>query len=159
MVTLEMVLEELNQYPSEMLTRFTGASVQAISDLEKKISRPLPENYKRFLQACNGFRIGYSGAILGIHGDNESLDVYDNYRWETESAAHPLNPDLLPVSPNGLGDFYCLNLQQLSTSGEDCPVIFWKHDGRGQKHWPVAAPGFVEFVWQSLQQLRVKITA
>lgn len=159
MVTLEMVLEELNQYPTEVLTRFGGASAAAVSELEQKIARPLPENYKRFLQACNGFRIGYSGAILGIHVDNESLDVYDNYRWETESAAHPLNPGLLPVSPNGLGDFYCLNLQQLSASGDDCPVVFWKHDGRGSKHWPVAAPGFVEFVWQSLQQLRVKITA
>ncbi len=151
MAQFEAILATLKANGGEETTLYEGVSEAQLASLEKQLGYSLPLTYKQFLQTCNGFRLGFTKALFGIH-ENESLDLYANYRWETKESSHPLKKHLLPIAPNGLGDYYCLDLKTVSSSGEESDVVFWQHDNFRSKSFPVFAEDFQTFITRFLQE-------
>lgn len=152
MAQFEAILATLKAAGETEKTIYEGVSEEQVVALEKQLGYSLPLSYKQFLQTCNGFRLGFTKALFGIH-ENESLDIYANYRWETKESSQPLKKHLLPVAPNGLGDYYCLDLKTVSPSGKESKVVFWQHDNFRSKSFPVFAENFQTFITRFLQEL------
>ncbi|MEL6822330.1 MAG: SMI1/KNR4 family protein, partial [Calditrichota bacterium] len=117
---------EIQKYNSEVITTYPGINNQTILDLEVKLKSRLPGDFKRFLTIINGFEL-MSDIIYGIHNDPK-MGLYNNYVWELKESNNPIYHYLLPISPNGFGDHYCLDLNSLSEDATRCEVVFWQHD-------------------------------
>jgi cell wall assembly regulator SMI1 len=149
-ITMDMILAELKKYNPNACTMFPGASDDDIADLEDKIGYMLPYNFKEFLKQCNGLGLT-SETIYGIH-TKRHLDLFDNYICEKDEAGNPIWSHLLPISPDGFGNHYCLDLNTLTEDKSECKVIFWQHDYEFSKDDPpdVDAETFLDFVWKVL---------
>ncbi len=127
MANLNQILSELKKFDKSLYQFFEAAKQETIFDFEKKLGYYLPKDFKEFLLFSNGAIILMED-ILGVNTDLIYLDIYSTYFFETKEAGNPMPEYLLPISPNGRGDHYCLDLNSLDKTGEICNVVFWQHD-------------------------------
>ena len=161
MITLDVILKELQRYGHDFVLLYPGTNDTAIKGLELKMGRSLPGNFKKFLKKCNGFEI-LSDRIYGIHSNDsidlyqKAFDLYGNYLWEKDESNNPIWPHLLPIAPDGRGNHYCLDLNTLSEDKTECKVIFWQHDYDFSKDDPpdIDTETFLEFLWKLLIEIR-----
>jgi cell wall assembly regulator SMI1 len=161
MVTLDMIITELQKYNQYACTMFKGATGIEIKTLESNLGLLLPGSFKSFLIKCNGLEL-MSETIYGIYTDESldriirALDLYEIYKWEKDEAGNPIWPHLLPISPNGRGDHYCLDLSTLTEDKSECKVVFWQHDYEFSDEYPplVEADTFLEFLWNLLMEIK-----
>ncbi|MGH1364165.1 MAG: SMI1/KNR4 family protein [Calditrichia bacterium] len=123
---LENVIKEIFKYDNA-ITLDSEVSEGEILSLESKLGQSLPTDFKSFLKRINGLEM-FSESIYGIYKNKPGLDLYSNYLWELEESDNPILPHLLPISPDGFGNHYCLDLKSLYDNGDYCNVIFWQHD-------------------------------
>ena len=130
-------------------------------DLELKLGYQLPGSFKEFIIRCNGFGI-MSDHVYGIYTGSKwskvekAMDLYENYLWEKDESGNPIWPHLLPISPDGFGNHYCLDLKTLTEDKTECKVVFWQHDYEFSEDDPpdVETNSFLEFVWNLLMEIK-----
>ena len=127
MNTLENIIAEIKKIDNEISTIYLGINEIKINDLEDRLGMKFPKEFKDFLNLCNGFEI-MSDKIYGIHPEDKNLDLFSNYMWEKEESGNPIYKYLLPISPDGFGNHYCLDLTTLDENKETCKIVFWQHD-------------------------------
>lgn len=120
---LESLCNEIQKYHSPAIITYPGVDSKSILDLEAKLKNRLPDDFKQFLAFTNGCELG-GDTIFGIH-DNPGMGLYNNYIWELKESGDPIYPYLLPLTPNGRGDHYCLDLHTLIDDATSCEVVFW----------------------------------
>ena len=126
-MTIINLITEVQKYSSEISSFNPGVDIKKISELEQNLGYKLPNSFKNFLSKCNGFSI-FGDQIYGIHNDDKNIDLLSNYLFEKNEAKNPIFDYLLPITPDGFGNHYCLNLNTVTESGEECKVVFWQHD-------------------------------
>ena len=91
---------------------------------EKKFDLKLTEEFKYIFRKHNGFYLGHEVLGLGKEFGGNSLDkVYALMQPHFQK----FTPNkILPFSPDGAGNYYCLNLDNLQR--ESCSVLFYQHD-------------------------------
>lgn len=148
MKTLNEVLSELNKFDKSLYGFYEGAGLDLISKFEKKINYDLPIDFKEFLVFSNGANILFE-TIMGVDTRELQFDLYSTYLLERDESGNPIPGYLLPISPNGRGDHYCLDLTSLSDNKETCKVVFWQHDYNDINTIPVvAAISFYDFLFE-----------
>lgn len=161
MITIDMIIAEINRYDDKVILTFPGVKSDEVEELEKKLGYTLPTNFGAFLMSCNGFEL-LSDIMYGIHTDEilditiRAMDLYKNYIWEKDEVGNPIWSHLLPIAPNTRGDHYCLDLKTLTEDKRECKVIFWQHDHEFSKDDPppVDSETVLEFLWKLLQEIK-----
>ncbi len=154
MITLDKILKELKKYSVKICKVYPGVRDQELLDFENKIGYFLPLNFKAFLKRCNGFEL-VSEKIYGINHDN-NLNIYQNYLWEKDESDNPIWPHLLPISPDGSGSHYCLDLKTITNDKKECNVIYWQHDyDFTEKDQPdIDTDTLIDFLWELLERIK-----
>lgn len=102
-----------------------GATESEVAELERELGVTLPASYRRFLQEF-GFTF-WPDFVYGIaHGKLPGMRVLWQTRIERHEVEPPLPAHLVPFSPDGWGNHYCLDTAQLAEG--ECPVVFWDHE-------------------------------
>lgn len=123
--TCNKVMNDLRKFSNEIL--YLGPKIEddRLEVFERKVQNTLPEDFKYMLKKANGFSLmgtevyGLDDALLG-----SSLEkIYD---FEHYTANNKMFKELLPFSPDGRGNHYCLDLSRVQA--EICPVVFWQWD-------------------------------
>ena len=107
------------------------ASAEVIKEAEAELGVTFPESYRLFLGQFSGGGLPFE--IYGVEPQAlpEGQDYYfQNVVGMTESEREEVEPSLplflIPFTPNGMGDHWCLDTSRLV--GSECPVIFWNHE-------------------------------
>lgn len=103
-----------------------GVGTAEIDGCEEGLGVRLPDSYRWFL--CE-FGIGcFPQEIYGIHhGPLPGFKVECHAQGERHQCEPPMPHHLIPFSPDGWGNHYCLDTSRLSDG--ECPVVFWNHAG------------------------------
>jgi hypothetical protein len=102
-----------------------------ISKAESELGVKFPTSYKEFIKA-----LGTSGWPEFIYGLGKNILPGSSVVWTTQRERHDVEPamphNLIPISPDGWGNHYCLDTNQFV--GDECPVVFWNHElGQNQE--------------------------
>jgi hypothetical protein len=103
-----------------------GVDGAEIAQCEQRLGVQLPNSYRWFLRE---FGTGcFPDYIYGIHhGSLPGLKVEHHTQAERHQCEPPIPQHLIPFSPDGWGNHYCLDTSRLSEG--ECPVVFWNHAG------------------------------
>ena len=155
MITIKMITDELEKYDKTICTVFPGIQTWEIKNLEQKLKWRLPNNLKIFLEKCNGFKL-VSEVVYGIHSDKK-FDIYENYIWEKEESNNPIWDYLLPISPDGSGSHYCIDLKSIDADYNECKVVYWQHDYNYDEQDPpdVESDTILDFFWELLETVKL----
>jgi hypothetical protein len=127
--SMDRVLADLAKRRSPLVD--VGVEEQEIAQAEQELRVKLPMNYRRFLAQCGSASIGGTDVLgLGtLAKRDKERHVVRTTLSERRDGMCPLRDDLIAISPEGNGDFICL--QPSKGDGEDCPVVSWSHEGDG----------------------------
>ena len=125
-----------------------GASDQKIAQLEQQLGVTLPEDYKTFLQICNGQSEEsdagfYDGELLSVKSVKFQWDVwkrllddnaFEGIKSEPDEGVRNdwWNPRWIPFTHDGSGNHLCLDLEP-SEGGTVGQVITMWHDSEKRK--------------------------
>ncbi|MCP2045213.1 SMI1/KNR4 family protein [Pontibacter sp. HSC-36F09] len=121
----EKVLGSLYQFSKNLLDLGELIPDNRLSEFENQIGFKLPFDFSYILTKYNYFSLAGTEVLgIGIEFKEESLDKV--YRFEHDGAGNTMPKEFLPFSPDGRGNYYCLDLSRMENSL--CPVVFWQHD-------------------------------
>ncbi len=122
----DWIIDELNKFSQDLIYLGPIISDERLEAFENQIELTLPLDFKYLLKRYNGFSLdGTEVYGLDTKLKGSSLDsVYISEHSSLMATNMPLN--LLPFSPDGFGNHYCLILSQ--DNKYICPVAFWQHD-------------------------------
>jgi cell wall assembly regulator SMI1 len=151
---LLFILSQLSNYKSPLFKMYEAAKSENIDVLEKKIGYFLPKDFKDFLLLTNG-AIVLCEDIYGIYNNNKPFDLYSNYLIEKNEVGNPIREGFLPIYPDGFGNHYCLNLNEVSLNSGACNVIFWQHDHEysNDESPEIEASSFTVFLEKLLKEI------
>ncbi len=126
-----------------------GATVDEIHAVERELGVRLPESYCWFLREF-GFTF-WPEFIYGIaHGKSPGMRVTWQAAVERARVTPPLPRHLVPFSPDGWGNHYCLDTARWN--GPECPVVFWDHE-QSENQAPETTHGsFLEWLEDALEE-------
>lgn len=101
-----------------------SASTVSIRGVEAQLGVQLPDDFKEFLQAFGAS--SWPEMIYGI-SSRQGFDIVYQTNWERIEAAPPLPEHIIPFSPDGWGNHYCLDTASHGT------VIFWNHEDTAEQ--------------------------
>jgi cell wall assembly regulator SMI1 len=127
--------------PAEWLDK--GVSEVEIDECEQRLGVRLPDSYRWFLRefgiAC------FPDYIYGIHhGKLPGLKVEHHMREERHEVEPRMPPHLIPFSPDGWGNHYCLDTSSLADG--ECPVVFWSHEKGADQCPEQTHPSFLDWL-------------
>ena len=109
-----------------------GADEESIAACEAELGVRFPRSYRCFLRTFS-----YANWPVYIYGVAEGvipgLLVVSNTHFERSEAEPSLPAHLIPISPDGWGNHYCLDTAH--PEGDECPVVFWDHEA-GEEQTP-----------------------
>jgi hypothetical protein len=112
------------------------APTEKLAQLEEALGNSLPDDYRRFLERCNGGFVGgslwYQGptptgdrADAGVHHIGGFRDEsYFSLAWARECYAGRIPDDLLWIMDDPLGNAICLRVRGSHSGG----IYFWDHE-------------------------------
>lgn len=119
---ITLVLDELSLFSNKILTSGPDLILEDVNQFQNHYELCLPLEVITFLKKFNGMSL-MGAEILGFNKSANSIsEVY--YR-EHFLVAHPQFSKLIPISPDGAGNFYCLDVSKCNSGSITCPVIFW----------------------------------
>jgi cell wall assembly regulator SMI1 len=120
-----------------------GARDEEVAQCEEQLGVRLPESYKRFLREF-GFAL-WPEDVYGVYvGSSPGLQVMGNTETERHEVEPEMPHDLIPFSPDGWGNHYCLDTSRLV--GGECPVVFWNHELDENQQPPQTHPTFLDWL-------------
>ena len=124
----EFILKTYNnllKFSSTVLTLEKKIVDNRIENFENEIGFSLPKDFKYFIKNSNGFSLRAT-SVNGIGEEYLENSLDKIYAFEHYETGNPMPQHFLPFSPDGFGNFYCLDLSRIEN--ETCPIIFWQHD-------------------------------
>lgn len=119
---MENLITELFKFSDDILEYGNNINDNRIEEFEQYCNLKIPADFKQFMKKVNGFSL-MGTEVYGF--DKEKVNAIENiYYREHFEVRIPQYPYLIPFSPDGRGNFYCLDtLNQLENG--DYPIIFW----------------------------------
>jgi hypothetical protein len=131
-----------------------GASEQALAELESRIGQRLPDDYRRFVQTCEGgspttrMRVRYRsggrefitslGAMLKVAAEASDGIIRKMQRLSVDGQ---LPPDVIPIGEVGDGDLFAFHYQNGTAS-----VVLWLHTENEDEAIVPIASSFTDFL-------------
>ena len=110
---------------------FPGPASEAmIREAEQELGATFPESYHCFLAKVGAADFPFE--VFGIAPEHlpdfggSYWSVIDMTQSERQEVEPPLLHHLIPISPNGMGDHWCLDTSCFHLG--ECPVVFWNHE-------------------------------
>lgn len=133
-----------------------GAAAEALDELERRIGQRLPDDYRRFVQTCQGgspttrMRIRYSWRgrewVTSL-GAMSQVDVEASEgivrKMERLAVDEQLPPGVIPFGEVGDGDLFAFRYEG---DGEAPSVVLWLHTANEDESLVMIAPSFTEFL-------------
>jgi cell wall assembly regulator SMI1 len=119
------ILKELSKFSADLLYLGPRITDTRMESFEKQIGYQLPLDFKYLLKKHNGISL-FGVEILGLDEALRGSSLDEVYKSEHFEVYNKMPGMLLPFSPDGYGNHYCLDLSKLDAGF--CPVIFWQHD-------------------------------
>ena len=130
-------------------SHYEGASLEDIGLAEVAMGVRLPESYKWFLQTFGAANLPELIYGLGARVP-PFLNVIENTLVERTKVIPPMYSHLIPVTPDGFGNHWCLDTSRFS--GGECPVVFWYHDRDNPPVPDVVVPTFLDLLEQLVDE-------
>ncbi|RZL45440.1 MAG: DNA gyrase subunit A [Variovorax sp.] len=121
----DQLIEELNKFDKSLINIGPAIKDQRLREFEEKIGFELPLDLKYFLTINNGVNL-MGIEILGLDEVYQGSSLDSTYQFEHFEVDNEMPLHYLPISPDGMGNHYCLDLPKLKDGV--CPVVFWQHD-------------------------------
>jgi cell wall assembly regulator SMI1 len=121
----DRILTELRKFSDAICELGNPINDNRLETFETNFGMKLPDDFKYMIRQHNSFSL--SG--VEVHGFEIQQDVQSIeqvIKFEHLEAGNPMFPDFLPFSPDGYGNYYCLDLSRIQD--DVCPIIFWQHD-------------------------------
>ncbi len=124
-MSIETTYQTLIKFDDTLLTLEEPIIDNRLEAFETKNSIKLTNEFKFMLKRHNGFSLSGTEVYgIGKEYGAKSLDIlYDN---EHSNFPDFITKDIIPFSPDGAGNHYCLDLTKSTI--ETCPIIFYQHD-------------------------------
>jgi hypothetical protein len=142
---MNVLVSELLKFSDNILEKGEAISDDRINLFEEKNKLILPDDFRDFMLEMNGFNLMGSEVYGFDLTKTESIEnVYNYEHFEVEI---PQFAYLVPFSPDGRGNFYCIDTQNKFVNG-DCPVVFWvsNYDYSGHDLPEITNKNFAEWV-------------
>jgi cell wall assembly regulator SMI1 len=127
MNNIKSIFNKLERFDSVLKLFFDPIDLKTIDNAEERIGKRLPIEYINFLRFSNGAYI-LNELIYGLDTKDKALDGLIHYNFERNEAENPIYDYLFPISPDGRGNHYCLDLKSITKDIKTCNVVFWQHD-------------------------------
>lgn len=127
MIDISEIFSIMLKFNKKLYTLFSPVDIVNIKRVEDKIGLQFPFDYLTFLKKTNGAYI-LQQSIYGLQTEEKDLDGFSSYDIEHLDTDNPMYNYLFPISPDGAGNHYCLDLQTLNNESQTCKVVFWQHD-------------------------------
>ncbi len=121
----ELSLKELKKFSPSILELGSPIVDSRLEKFEIQIKYKLPDDLKYFLKEHNSISL-MGETIYGISDEFQGRSLDKVYNIEHNEVNNPMPKELLPFSPDGRGNHYCINLGQLKNG--IAPILFWQHD-------------------------------
>lgn len=122
MANITEVINELKKFSDEILELGTLIHDNRIKEFELEYDLNLPEDFKLFISQINGFSL-MGSEVYGF--DKTKANSIENiYYREHFKVRIPQYPYLVPFSPDGRGNFYCLDTHS-NESENKLSIVFW----------------------------------
>ena len=118
-------LKELQKFSDDLLSLGKTMTDNRLDEFEVIIGYRLPLDFKYILTKHNSFSLAGT-QVYGLDENFGGSSLDKVYQFEHEQVGNPMFKELLPFSPDGGGNHYCLDLSKLEN--DICPVVFWQHD-------------------------------
>ncbi len=114
------IFEELSRFLQDF--RFLGPPItdDRLEKFETNINYKLPHDFKQSLKSHNGVAL-FGTRVLGLDSSYREMSLDKVYADIQQQSGFD---SLLPFSPDGRGNYYCLDLQKVES--ECCDVMFWQ---------------------------------
>jgi hypothetical protein len=118
---MEEIFEELLKFSHDILELQSQITDDRIVEFEKKYDLLLPNDFKIFISKFNGLNL-MGTEVYGFH-DEHAESIENVYAYEHFQVMVPQPKYLVPFSPDGRGNFYCLCADK--QSHKFGAVFFW----------------------------------
>ena len=126
-----------------------GAAREAIVSLQEGIGHKLPADYVEYLvELGSGF--ASSEDFLGLGGPPHLDAIHVRQRLRETPASSQLPDHLLPVRPDGYGNYDCIDLSR--STAEQSTIVFWRHESASESQ--TVKSGFWDWFCDQLESLR-----
>jgi SMI1-KNR4 cell-wall len=118
---MDNLISELLKFSDDILEIGNKIDDNRIENFEKQYSLILPNDFKQFIKNVNGFSLMGTEVYGFDMTKSESIEAV--YQFEHFEVREPQYSHLVPFSPDGRGNFYCLDTSKLSN--DSCLIVFW----------------------------------
>jgi hypothetical protein len=120
---MENLIKELLKFSDDILEVGSNILDDRIEEFEQNRNLYFPLDFKRFIKKINGFSL-MGTEVYGF--DKKIVNAIENiYYREHFEVRIPQHSYLVPFSPDGRGNFYCLDTNRNSLDCVRCPIVFW----------------------------------
>ena len=119
------IYNELLRFSTSILNLEDSIIDNRIEDFEHNIEQKLPKDFKCLLKKHNGFSLNGT-EVYGIGKEFGEISLDKIYDFEHNEVENPMPKFFLPFSPDGFGNYYCIDLSR--TENEMSQIVFWQHD-------------------------------
>ena len=109
---MENLISELLKFSDDILEMGNSIDDSRIEDFEKYHNLTLPNDFKKFIKKVNGFSLMGTEVYGFDMTKSESIETV--YQFEHFEVRVPQYSYLVPFSPDGRGNFYCLDVSKLT---------------------------------------------
>lgn len=119
---MKNIITELLKFSDDILEIGANINDDRIKKFENTHQLIIPNDFREFITSINGFSL-VGTEVYGF--DQTKVNSIENiYYREHFEIMIPQYKHLVPFSPDGRGNFYCLDtLNQLANG--DFPIVFW----------------------------------
>lgn len=115
--------QNLLQFEDDRLELGQAITDDRLEQFEKKLGYTLTSEFKYLMRKHNGFSVsGCEVYGIGDEFNNRSLDKM--YDLISPSYQDFIPKSVVPFSPDGAGNYYCLDLSR--SNGDTCPIVFYQ---------------------------------
>lgn len=119
---MENIINELHKFSKDIFEMGSRIEDRRIEDFEKYHNLILPDDFKQFMKKINGFSLMGTEVYSFDITKKESIETV--YQYEHFEVVIPQYSYLVPFSPDGRGNFYCIDTIHQLGNGR-FPVVFW----------------------------------
>lgn len=120
---MRKIIEELMKFSSDILSLGHPIEDNRIENFELKFGVNLPSEFKTFMKKFNGLDM-MGTEVLPFDSLIEN-SIEGTYYYEHNKTIQPQSKELVTFSPDGRGNFYCLDTSKINNNGT-CPVVFFQ---------------------------------
>jgi len=120
-------IENFNKFSKSI--KFIGNEVDnsIIFEFNKKFENKIPSDFLYILKNMNGFSL-MGTEVLGFHNNEENTDDLTKIYHREHFLVELTMPDyFIPFSPDGYGNYYCLDISRYNEDDFLCPIVFWEY--------------------------------